>query len=156
VLGQICEALAYAHEKRIVHRDVKTANAMWTRDRKAKIMDFGLAKVIEEVMNHSTVVSGTPYYMSPEQTLGKNVDHRTDIYSLGVTLFELATGALPFQEGNLPYHHVHTPAPDPRELVPELPPLLAEIVNRCLRKSPDERYQSIRDILRELRAGLGG
>jgi serine/threonine-protein kinase len=79
----MCEALAYAHEAKIVHRDVKTANAMWTKDKKAKIMDFGLAKAVEEMRNHTTVVSGTPYYMSPEQTLGKNVDHRTDIYSLG-------------------------------------------------------------------------
>jgi serine/threonine-protein kinase len=82
VLSQMCEALAYAHEKKIVHRDVKTANTMWTKDRKAKIMDFGLAKVIEEVRNHTTVVSGTPFYMSPEQTLGKNVDQRSDLYSL--------------------------------------------------------------------------
>ena len=120
----MCEALAYAHENKVVHRDIKTANAMWTRDRKAKIMDFGLAKIIEEVRNHTTVVSGTPYYMSPEQTLGKNVDHRTDIYSLGVTIFELATGTLPFREGNLPYHHVHTAPPDPREFNAELPTVL--------------------------------
>jgi tetratricopeptide (TPR) repeat protein len=93
VLAQMAEALAYAHEKKIVHRDIKTANTMWTKDRKAKIMDFGLAKVIEEVRNHTTVVSGTPYYMSPEQTLGKNVDHRTDIYSLGVSAFEMATAS---------------------------------------------------------------
>ena len=99
VLAQMCEALAYAHDKKIVHRDVKTANTMWTRDRKAKIMDFGLAKIVEEVRNHTTLVSGTPYYMSPEQTLGRNVDHRTDIYSLGVTIFELGTGTLPFREG---------------------------------------------------------
>ena len=65
VLAQMCEGLAFAHDKKIVHRDVKTANTMWTRDRKAKIMDFGLAKVVEEVRNHTTVVSGTPYYMSP-------------------------------------------------------------------------------------------
>jgi serine/threonine-protein kinase len=91
VLSQMCEALAYAHEKKIVHRDVKTANTMWTKDRKAKIMDFGLAKVIEEVRNHTTVVSGTPFYMSPEQTLGKNVDQRSDLYSLGVSVFEMAT-----------------------------------------------------------------
>ncbi|GAG16043.1 unnamed protein product, partial [marine sediment metagenome] len=113
VLIQLCEALAYAHEKKIVHRDVKTANTMWTREKQAKIMDFGLAKVLEEVRNHTTLVSGTPYYMSPEQTLGKNIDHRTDIYSLGVTVFELCTGRLPFMEGNIPYHHVHTPPPDP-------------------------------------------
>jgi tetratricopeptide (TPR) repeat protein len=152
VLSQMSEALAYAHDKKIVHRDIKTANAMWTVERKAKIMDFGLAKVIEEVRNHTTVVSGTPYYMSPEQTLGKNVDQRTDLYSLGVSLFEMATGGLPFTEGNLPYHHVHTPPPDPREVVPDLPPVLVKIIERCMRKDPDERYQNAREILAELRA----
>ncbi|HVH19467.1 MAG TPA: protein kinase [Myxococcota bacterium] len=152
VVSQMSEALAYAHDKKIVHRDIKTANAMWTVDRKAKIMDFGLAKVIEEVRNHTTVVSGTPYYMSPEQTLGKNVDQRTDIYSLGVSVFEMATGGLPFTEGNLPYHHVHTPPPDPLEVVPDLPPVLAQIIDRCMRKDPDERYQNAREILAELRA----
>lgn len=146
VLLQMCEALGYAHEQRVVHRDVKTANTMWTRDRKAKIMDFGLAKVVEEVRNHTTLISGTPYYMSPEQTLGKNVDHRTDIYSLGVTIFELATGTVPFREGNIPYHHVHTPPPDPRELNPELPPLLAQVIGRCLQKDPAARFQSTREI----------
>jgi tetratricopeptide (TPR) repeat protein len=154
VLAQMCEALAYAHENKIVHRDVKTANTMWTRDRKAKIMDFGLARVIEEVRNHTTVISGTPYYMSPEQTLGKNVDHRTDIYSLGVTVFELATGTLPFREGNLPYHHVHTAPPDPMEINPEVTPLIASIIGRCLEKDPPDRYASTREILEELKASL--
>jgi tetratricopeptide (TPR) repeat protein len=154
VVTQMCEALAYAHEKKVVHRDIKTANAMWTRERKAKIMDFGLAKVIEEVRNHTTVVSGTPYYMSPEQTLGKNVDHRTDIYSLGVTIFELATGTLPFREGNLPYHHVHTTPPDAREFNAELPPLIASVIARCLQKQPDDRYQSAREIVAELADAL--
>jgi serine/threonine-protein kinase len=154
VLAQMCEALAYAHENKIVHRDVKTANTMWTRDRKAKIMDFGLARVIEEVRNHTTVISGTPYYMSPEQTLGKNVDHRTDIYSLGVTLFELATGTLPFREGNLPYHHVHTPPPDPMSINPQVPKLIAQIIARCLQKDPGDRYASTREILDELKASL--
>jgi tetratricopeptide (TPR) repeat protein len=152
VLSQMCEALAFAHEKKIVHRDVKTANTMWTRDRKAKIMDFGLAKVIEEVRNHTTVVSGTPFYMSPEQTLGKNIDQRSDLYSLGVSVFEMATGTLPFTEGNLPYHHVHTPPPHPQELEPGLPDLLAGIIERCLRKDPEERYQSAREILAELKS----
>ena len=152
VVSQMCEALAYAHEKKIVHRDVKTANTMWTKDRKAKFMDFGLAKVIEEVRNHTTVVSGTPFYMSPEQTLGKNVDQRSDLYSLGVSVFEMATGTLPFTEGNLPYHHVHTPPPNAKELEPELPDLLAAIIGRCLRKDPAERYQSAREILAELRS----
>jgi serine/threonine-protein kinase len=139
VLAQMCEALDYAHGRKIVHRDIKTSNTMWTRDKKAKIMDFGLAKVMEEVRNQTTLVSGTPYYMSPEQTLGQNVDHRTDIYSLGVTLFELATGQLPFREGNVPYHHVHTPAPDPLDVNPELPSELAGIIVRCLEKDPASR-----------------
>jgi len=154
VLLQMCEALSFAHDQKVVHRDVKTANTMWTRDKKAKIMDFGLAKVIEEVRNHTTMVSGTPYYMSPEQTLGKNVDHRTDIYSLGVTLFELATGSLPFQEGNVPYHHVHTPPPDPREANPNLPEFLAEIIIACLKKNPDERFQSAAEIAARVKAAL--
>ena len=155
VLVQTCEALAYAHDKRVVHRDVKTANVMWTRDKHAKLMDFGLAKVIEEVRNHTTVVSGTPYYMSPEQTLGKNIDHRTDLYSLGVTLFELAVGTVPFQEGNIPYHHVHTPPPDVRGLRPELPTALAQVINRCLLKDPAARYQSAKQILDEVRGSFG-
>ncbi len=154
VMAQLCEALAYAHDHKIVHRDVKNANIMWTRDKKSKVMDFGLAKVIEEVRGHTTVVSGTPYYMSPEQTLGKNVDHRTDIYSLGVSMFELATGLLPFREGNLPYHHVHTPPPDPRDVDPEMPEGLASIINRCLEKDPDNRYQTTREILAELKNAL--
>jgi tetratricopeptide (TPR) repeat protein len=150
ILRQMAEALAYAHGKKVVHRDIKTANTMWTPDKKVKIMDFGLAKLMEEVRNQTTVVSGTPFYMSPEQTLGKNIDHRTDLYSLGVTLFELATGELPFRRGNVPYHHVHTPAPDPRTVKPELPQPLALMILRCLEKSPDARYESAGAILEEL------
>ena len=118
-------------------------------------MDFGLAKVVEEVRNHTTLVSGTPYYMSPEQTLGKNVDHRTDLYSLGVTIFELCSGTLPFREGNVPYHHVHTPPPDVREVAPQVTPLLAGVVARCMQKDPAARYQTAGEILAELKAGLG-
>jgi len=150
---QLCEGLRYAHSQKVVHRDIKTANAMWTRDKKAKIMDFGLAKVVEEVRNHTTLVSGTPYYMSPEQTLGKNVDHRTDIYSLGVTLFELATGTLPFKEGNVPYHHVHTAPPDPREANPKLPQPLADLISKCLCKDPADRFQKADEMV-ELIRGL--
>jgi len=154
VLAQMCEALEFAHAKGIVHRDIKSANTMWTRDKKAKIMDFGLAKAIEEVRNHTTMVSGTPFYMSPEQTLGKNIDHRTDIYSLGVSIFEMSTGRVPFREGNVPYHHVHTPPPDPCEVNPKLPPALGRIISRCLKKDPGERYQTAGAILVEVKAAL--
>jgi tetratricopeptide (TPR) repeat protein len=150
ILRQMAEALAYAHSKGVVHRDIKTANTMWTPDKQVKIMDFGLARLMEEVRNATTVVSGTPFYMSPEQTLGKNIDHRTDLYSLGVTLFELATGQLPFRRGNVPYHHVHTPPPDPRTVKSDLPQALSLMILRCLEKSPDARYGSAGEILAEL------
>ena len=150
ILRQLAEALAYAHSKKVVHRDIKTANTMWTPARQVKIMDFGLAKLMQEVRNATTVVSGTPFYMSPEQTLGKNVDHRTDIYSLGVTLFELATGTLPFRRGNVPYHHVHTPPPEPRSVNPRVPPDLERVILRCLQKSPEDRYDQAGDLLAEL------
>jgi tetratricopeptide (TPR) repeat protein len=149
VLRQLTDALAYAHSRKVVHRDIKTANTMWTKDKQVKIMDFGLAKLMEEVRNATTLISGTPFYMSPEQTLGRNVDHRTDLYSLGVTLFELATGDLPFRKGNVPYHHVHTAPPDPRELKAEVPEPLARLILRCLEKDPAARFQSAQDLRSE-------
>jgi len=150
ILRQMAEALAYAHGKKVVHRDIKTANTMWTTDKQVKIMDFGLAKLMEEVRNATTMISGTPFYMSPEQTLGRNVDHRTDLYSLGVMVFELATGQLPFRKGNVPYHHVHTPPPNPRELKPDVPEALAELILKCLQKDPAARFQSARALVEEI------
>jgi len=151
VLAQVCAGLHYAHAQKIVHRDIKTANLMWTREKAAKIMDFGLAKVVEEVLNHTTLVSGTPYYMSPEQTEGTGVDHRTDLYSLGVTAFELATGAVPFREGNIAYHHVHTAPPDPRSIRREIPGALGDLILRCLAKNPADRPQDAQEVLTLLR-----
>ncbi len=152
VLAQVCAGLHYAHAHKIVHRDIKTANLMWTREKTAKIMDFGLAKVIEEVLNHTTLVSGTPYYMSPEQTEGTGVDHRSDLYSLGVSAFELATGVVPFREGNIAYHHVHTAPPDPRSLRKEVPAALAELILACMAKRPGDRPQDAQEVLTALRA----
>jgi tetratricopeptide (TPR) repeat protein len=149
VLRQLTDALAYAHSRKVVHRDIKTANTMWTKDKQVKIMDFGLAKLMEEVRNATTLISGTPFYMSPEQTLGRNVDHRTDLYSLGVTLFELVTGDLPFRKGNVPYHHVHTAPPDPREIRAEVPETLARLILHCLEKDPAARFQSAQELRSE-------
>ncbi|HTO53329.1 MAG TPA: protein kinase [Myxococcota bacterium] len=150
ILRQMAAALQYAHGRKVVHRDIKTANTMWTTEKHVKIMDFGLAKLMEEVRNATTLISGTPFYMSPEQTLGRDVDHRTDLYSLGVTIFELTTGELPFQKGNVPYHHVHTAPPDPRSIKPEIPEGLSNLILRCLQKSPADRFQSAKEILDEL------
>ena len=150
ILREMASALSYAHGRKVVHRDIKTANTMWTAERHVKIMDFGLAKLMEEVRNATTMISGTPFYMSPEQTLGRDVDHRTDVYSLGVTIFELATGQLPFQQGNVLYDHVHTPAPDPRDIKAAIPAALAATILRCLQKAPSERFQTAKEILEEL------
>ncbi len=147
IARQACRGLDYAHGQGIVHRDIKTANLFATTDRVIKIMDFGLAKVLEEVRGATTLVSGTPYYMSPEQVLGQDVDHRADLYSLGVTLFELATGRVPFDSGEVAYHHRHTPAPDPRSLRPDLPEALARLIAKLLAKDPSERHQSAADVL---------
>ncbi len=151
IAGQICRALEYAHEKRIVHRDIKSSNVMWTPQKQVKIMDFGLAKVIEEVKGYQTIASGTPYYMSPEQTLGRNIDHRTDLYSLGVTMFEMATGRLPFIKGDASYHHVHTPPPEARSIDPSLPAGLNEVILRCMNKKPEERFADAKELFEALR-----
>jgi serine/threonine protein kinase len=139
---QIANGLHYAHEQRIVHRDIKTGNLFFTRGKVIKVMDFGLAKMVEEVRRASTVIGGTPYYMAPEQSLGEAVDHRADLYALGVTFYELLTGRVPFKDGDVAFHHRHTPVPDPRELVPELPQAWAELVLELLAKKPDDRPAS--------------
>ena len=113
-------------------------------------MDFGLAKVLEEVRGATTLVSGTPYYMSPEQVLGHDVDHRSDLYSLGCTLFELATGSVPFDSGEVAYHHRHSPVPDPRSLRADLSDSLAELILELLEKEPGDRVQTAADVLDRL------
>lgn len=152
VARQACRGLEYAHGQGVIHRDIKTANLFATTDRVVKIMDFGLAKVLEEVRGATTLVSGTPYYMSPEQVVGRDVDHRTDLYSLGATLFELATGRVPFDAGEVAYHHRHTPAPDPRTLRADLPDALARLILRLLEKDPAARFASASAVLEATRA----
>lgn len=153
VLGiarQVCRGLDYAHGQNVIHRDIKTANLFVTVDRVVKIMDFGLAKVLEEVRGATTLVGGTPYYMSPEQVLGRNVDHRADLYSLGITLFELTTGGVPFDSGEIAYHHRHSPAPNPRDLRPDLSVPLSRLILKLLEKDPDDRFQTAAEILEAL------
>jgi serine/threonine protein kinase len=109
--------------------------------------------MMEEVRRASTLIGGTPFYMSPEQAAGGPVDHRTDLYALGVTLFELSTGRVPFPEGDVTYHHRHTDPPDPRTVVAELPPALAELIHQLMQKEVDARPNSateVRDRLQSL------
>jgi tetratricopeptide (TPR) repeat protein len=150
--AQVCAGLHYAHERRIVHRDIKTANLFFTREKVVKIMDFGLAKTIEEVRKNSTVIGGTPYYMAPEQAAGEAVDNRTDLYALGITFYRLLTGTFPFREGDLAFHHRHTPPPDPREHVAAIPAALAELILDLLAKDPDRRPRTAGEVGTRLQA----
>jgi serine/threonine protein kinase len=147
---QITAGLGYAHAQRIIHRDIKSANLFFTNEKVVKIMDFGLAKMLEEVRKATTIVGGTPYYMAPEQSAGGVIDHRVDLYALGVTLFELVTGKVPFADGDIPFHHRHTPAPDPREREPSVPETMAVLILNLMAKDPDERIQSADEVVRQL------
>jgi len=144
--GQVATGLHYAHEQGIVHRDIKTANLFFTDSKLVKIMDFGLAKMVEEVRRATTVIGGTPYYMAPEQSAGEAVDHRADLYALGVTFFELLCGTVPFREGDVTFHHRHSPPPDPRDYVPDLPDAFAELVLHLMAKRPEERVASAQEV----------
>jgi tetratricopeptide (TPR) repeat protein len=153
---QVAAGLDYAQQNCLVHRDIKPSNLFLTRDRVVKIMDFGLAKMVEEVRRYSTVIGGTPIFMAPEQAVGGTVDHRTDLYSLGATFFNLVTDTIPFEGGDLAYHHAHTPPPDPRERVATIPGPMAELILQLMAKSPEDRCQSAREVEERLRRILEG
>jgi serine/threonine-protein kinase len=148
---QICEAMAYAHTIGIVHRDIKPANLMLTKDDQIKVTDFGIAKMVDASQTPDSTMAGaiigTPLYMSPEQVKGTGVDHRADIYSMGIVFYEMAGGKPPFTEGDLSYQHLFV-EPKPLKNVPEN---FAEIVMKCLAKDPGERWQSAEEVLAELR-----
>ncbi|MFH1728973.1 MAG: protein kinase [Pseudomonadota bacterium] len=150
ILKQICRGLDYAHANHIVHRDLTTNNIMLSKNGVVKIMDFGLARVIRSLMSEQSIIGGTPSYMSPEQVDGDPIDHRTDIYTLGVTLFEMTTNQVPFTEGNIGYHHLNTPPPTPISIEPSIPKYLNDIILRCLEKKPDNRYQNVSEILLDI------
>ena len=140
---QICAGLQFAHDQGIVHRDIKTANLFITNDRMLKIMDFGLAKILEAVRDKgATLIAGTPFYMAPEQSAGNVTDGRTDLYALGVTLFELSTGKLPFTEGDVAGQHRDAPRPDPGKLVADYPPALAKLIQQMMAKKVADRPAS--------------
>ncbi len=152
---QLGQGLSRAHEHGILHRDVKPANIMVTKDGVAKIVDFGLAKLAGEArLTRTGSTLGTAAYMSPEQTRGEDVDHRTDLWSLGAVLYELLAGVLPFRGGyeQAIVFQILNAAPEPLAAVrTDVPVELERIVNKCLEKNRDERYQSAADVIADLR-----
>jgi Tol biopolymer transport system component/tRNA A-37 threonylcarbamoyl transferase component Bud32 len=154
IAAQVCEGLAEAHKLGIIHRDLKPSNIMVDRDGNVRIMDFGIALSVESKgITEAGVMIGTPEYMSPEQVEGKEVDQRSDVYSLGIILFEMLTGQVPF-EGDLPlnvaYKHKHEIPQDPRQMNPQIPENLSAVVMRCLEKDKEKRYQNPIEVRSEL------
>ncbi|MDZ7861366.1 serine/threonine-protein kinase [Acidovorax sp.] len=158
VAARVAEALDYAHANQVVHRDIKPANVMFDAATDAvKVTDFGIARLTDSNKTRTGLVLGTPSFMSPEQLAGKKVDGRSDLYSLGVTLFQMLTGSLPLRGASMPelMHKIASvPAPDVRTLRPELPAEVAEVVALSMMKRPEARYQTGRQFAAEIRRAL--
>ena len=154
IAAQVASALEFAHERGIVHRDIKPGNIMVLRGDQAKIMDFGIARMrVSEVKTQVGLVLGSPKYMSPEQVSGRRVDHRSDIFSLGVMLFEMVAGIAPFSGkdmGDLMYTVMNAQPPRLSQLNPAAPEFLDLIVAKALQKDVNARYQSAREMAEDL------
>lgn len=159
-MANICDAVDYAHQRGMIHRDIKPANLMLTTSGQAILMDFGIAKIVGGTRHTATgAVVGTAMYMSPEQIKGEQPDRRSDIYSLGVTLFEMLSGKPPFDADSamtLMMMHINDPVPNPQKLNPEIPEALVNVVNKALEKDPADRYQTAAQMAAALRNVLAG
>ena len=150
---QVAEALDYAHSQGVTHRDIKPANIMLMHSGQIKITDFGIAHLATSSQTQTGVVKGTPYYMSPEQFSGQKVDGRSDIFSLGTTMFQLLTGTLPFYAESpalLMNQIMNFPHPNPRAINPRVIPAVVAIVDKALEKDRANRYQTAKELARDL------
>src|SRR5262245_7557768 len=157
IIRQAAEALAHAHERDVVHRDIKPGNILITREGRVKVTDFGIGKFTSATssdMTRTGQMIGSPAYMSPEQIRGEKIDGRSDLFSLGVGLYELLTGARPFPGESittLVYQILHTEPRDPREIRSDLPMTTREVMARLLAKQPEKRPADAKEFIRELR-----
>jgi eukaryotic-like serine/threonine-protein kinase len=162
-LDQMADALDFAHERGVIHRDIKPANILLTPEKRLLLTDFGLVKIVTDEQRDQKQLSeagmplGTPDYMSPEQVVGREIDARADLYSLGVILFQMVTGSVPFK-GEMPMkvamHHLHTPPPSPRTMRPDLPLAAEAVILRALAKNPEDRYAHTPDFANAFRQAL--
>ena len=154
---QVCGALDYAHRRGVVHRDIKPGNIVVTAGDVAKVTDFGIARVTGSTVTQTGAVLGTPAYMAPEQLRGQVPDGRSDLFAVGVSLYEALAGANPFQAEELAavlYRVVHEPAPPLVERNPRVPPRLAEAIGRAMAKAPGERHATAGELGAALAAAL--
>jgi serine/threonine protein kinase len=157
ILAPIARALDFAHRQNIIHRDVKPSNILITADGDPMLTDFGIAKIIDEEatvdLTGTSATVGTPEYMAPEQVIAKSVDHRADIYALGIVFYEMVTGRKPFLADTpmaVLFKHVSEPLPRPKQFVPNLPDEVEKILLKALAKKPDDRYQSMAEFANAL------
>jgi serine/threonine-protein kinase len=156
---QLADALQATHEKGIIHRDIKPDNIMISTGGAVKITDFGIVHIEEATFTPSGAMLGTPRYMSPEQVTGGRIDGRSDIYSMGILLYEALVGAPPFMSGDISYQQVHKAPAPPRDHNPVIPHSCNDLVLRCLAKRPEERFScgnELRDAVAQILADLGG
>jgi serine/threonine-protein kinase len=158
LIAEVAETLHYAHSQNIVHRDIKPSNIMYNpEDGQFKVTDFGIARITDSVRTRTGSFMGSPSYMSPEQMTGAHVDGSSDIYALGVSFYQLLTGALPFQAdnlGNLAYKITHEKHKPVRDLRPDLPSSATRIVNKCLQKKPENRYRDGHEMATAVKRGM--
>jgi len=153
IIGEVSEALDYAHGRGIIHRDVKPANILLTPEGQVVLSDFGLAFMIEGPRQTITGFVGTPEYMSPEQGQGLAVDGRTDVYSLGVVLYEMLTGRVPFTSKTpvgIVMKHISEPLPPPRSVNPDIPEGVERVLLKAMSKDPQDRYRRAGELSRAL------
>lgn len=158
-ISQLCSALEATHKRGIIHRDIKPDNLLITKEGLVKITDFGIAHVERATMTPAGALIGTPRYMSPEQVRGAKIDGRADIYAVGIVLYECLVGSPPFIAGDIAYQQVNIDPPEPKEIVNAIPEKLNALIMKCLKKDPNERYQTateLRSELEDILVELGG